>query len=70
MNLTHRVNDLLVVVHLGATFQQLFHRAFRAFDCSGNLVHILRLDDGLEIILENLREVVYKLQSWIPRLWY
>jgi hypothetical protein len=34
-----------------------------SFDCSGDVVDILRLNEGLEIILQDLRKVILKFRS-------
>lgn len=56
--LTQLLADLYLVAHLILFVQQLLHRAPHRL---GNLVHILRLNDGLQVILQDLGEVVLQL---------
>jgi hypothetical protein len=44
---------------LGAAFEEFPDLLDWAFDCSRDLIHILRLHDGLQVIFQDLGEVVY-----------
>lgn len=50
------------VVHLGSTLDQILDILDRTFDGSGDLVHILRLHDSLQVVFEHLGKVVY---AWL-----
>ena len=43
---------------MGAAFHEVADRLVGSFDGSRDLIHILRLDDSLEIILQHLSKVV------------
>lgn len=51
------------VVHLGTSLNKRADLLHGAFDSPGNLVNILRLDDGLQVVFQDLREVVCKYVS-------
>ncbi len=55
---TQGVNNLVQVVQGKPALDQSLDALVGGADGLGNLVDVLRLDDGLEIILEKLREVV------------
>jgi len=57
------VANLLEVVHLSSALDQSLDRLIGCADSSWNLVNILRLDNGLQVILEELGKVVYALIS-------
>lgn len=64
MTLTHGVHtedieNFFVIVLLNASLEEFFDGTLGSLDGFGNLIDILRLDHGFEIILENLGEVVY-----------
>lgn len=52
------VANLLKVVHLGSALNESLDGLVSCTDSSWNLVDILRLDNGLQVILEELGEVV------------
>lgn len=52
------IGDLLHVAQRGTALDQESHALVGAPDSLGDLVHILGLDDGLEVILQKLGEVV------------
>jgi hypothetical protein len=52
------VEHLVQVAHRDAAFNQGLDALVSGTDSLGNLVDVLRLDDGLEVILEQLGEVV------------
>ena len=54
------VEHLLQVVHLRAGADELSNGPFGALDSLGDLVDILRLDDSLQVVLEDLGEVVWE----------
>lgn len=49
---------MIHIVHLVTGLDQRSHLLDGSFHSPGDLVHILRLDDSFEIILQNLREVI------------
>ena len=49
-----------LILQLVLLIEQLLHAAL---DCPGDLVHVLRLDDGLQVVLQDLGEVVLQLGS-------
>lgn len=51
------------VVHLGTSLNKRTDLLHGALDSPGNLVNILRLDDGLQVVFQDLREVVCKYVS-------
>ena len=53
------IGDLFHVAQRGTALDQESHALLGAPDSLGDLVHILGLDDGLEVILQKLGEVVY-----------
>ena len=55
------VQNLVQVAQRGAAFQKALNRPLRATDSLRDLIDILRLDDGLQVILEDLGEVVLEL---------
>jgi hypothetical protein len=55
---TQNIEDLIEVLHLGTAFHEVADRLVGPFDGSRDLIHILRLDNSLEVILQNLGEVV------------
>jgi hypothetical protein len=58
MELTESVQDLVQVVHGLAAFNQELDSLVGGADRLGDLVDVLRLDNGPQIILQNLGEVV------------
>lgn len=57
---------MIEVVQLSAGLDESSHVLNRSLDGPGNLVNILRLDDSLEIVLQNLGEIVCtKLESCV-----
>jgi hypothetical protein len=51
---------MIHVVHLRTSFDERPNRSIRSFDGFWELIHILRLDDGFEIIFKDFRKVVCK----------
>lgn len=66
---TQKVANLILILAFIFLVQQLLDRTFDSF---GNLIHILRLDKGFQIIFKNLGEVILKLgtsemvQNFLP----
>ena len=60
MQLTEGIANLLQVIHRRAGADEVLDGPVGAPDGLGNLVDILGLDDGPEVILEKLREVVFR----------
>ena len=60
LHLTQRLADLHLVQHLVLLVEQLLHRAAHRLR---DLIHVLRFDDGLEVVLEDLGEVVLQLRA-------
>jgi hypothetical protein len=60
---TKHIHDLLHVVQLVTSFDEILHALDGTLDGAGNLIDILRLDDSLEVVLQDLREVVYCISS-------
>lgn len=60
-----RLDDLLdsCFVNLGALLDEEANGSVLALDGSGDLVDVLRLDDSLEVVLEDLCEVVLQLRT-------
>ena len=56
--LTQGVKHLVQVVHRDAAFDQGLDALVPRADGLGDLVDVLRLDDGLEVIFKKLGEVV------------
>jgi len=56
--LTKDVHDVLQVVQLGPSLDQVLDTLDRAPDSSWNLVDILRLHNSLQVVLEHLGKVV------------
>lgn len=56
------IANLLLVISLELGVEHLAD-SHSSLDGPGNVVHVLRLDKGLQVILENLRKVVLKLRS-------
>lgn len=52
------INHLIEVVHLSTSFDEFANRPICGLDGFGDLVDILRLDNSLEIVFEDLGEVV------------
>lgn len=48
------------VVHLRAGLDEVFDLLDWAFDRSRDLIDILRLHDGLQVIFQDLGEVIYE----------
>lgn len=57
-SLTKDVHDVLQVVHLSPSLDQVLDTLDRTPDGSRDLVDILRLYDSLQIVLEYLSEIV------------
>ena len=55
---TKNFADLFEIVHLRAALDEMANCFVGALDRFGDLVNILRLDDSLEIVLQDLGEVV------------
>lgn len=55
---TKLFHDMFHIVHLGACSDKRLHLLDWAFDCPGNLVDVLRLDNGLQIIFEDFGKVI------------
>lgn len=64
---TKHFNNLVKVLHLGTALDEVANRFVGALDGLGNLVHILRLDDGLEVVLQHLGEVVCLTSLYVPK---
>lgn len=58
--LTQNVKDFFHVLHSCLCLNEGSHSFIGTFDGLWNTVDILWFDDGLQVILENLREVVWK----------
>ena len=56
--LTQGIKHLVQVAQRVAAFNQGLDALVGGADSLGNLIHLLRLDNGLEIILEQFGEVV------------
>lgn len=56
---TEHIHDLLHVVQLDTSLDEILHALDGTLDCAGNLINILRFDDSLEVILQNLGEIIY-----------
>lgn len=56
--LTQHTADFFEVVHLGTAFDQAADGLIRGLDGFGNLIDVLRLDDGFKIILKKLCKVI------------
>lgn len=50
---------MIQIVQLSTSLDELADLFYGPLDGSGNLVNILRLDNGLQIVLQDLCEVVY-----------
>lgn len=59
MPLTHGINNLIIIVHLRAAFDQGFDGAVRALDSFGYLIDVLRLDDSFQVVLQHFCEIVW-----------
>jgi hypothetical protein len=59
MRRTENVHDLILVVKLDTSLNELGDLLDRALHSAGNLVDILGLNNSLQVVLENLGEVVY-----------
>lgn len=57
--LTKNIHDVVHIVHLVASLDQRQDLFDRSLDGLRDLINILRLDNSLQIIFKNLREVVY-----------
>jgi hypothetical protein len=55
------IGNLFHVTERGSTLNEVSDTLVGAFNSPGDLVHILRLDHGLEVILQKLGEIVLKL---------
>lgn len=55
---TEHIHDLLHVVQLDTSLDEVLHTLDGALDGAGNLIDILRLDDSLQVVLQDLGEVV------------
>lgn len=56
---TENIHDLVIVVELRAALDELLHLLDGSLHGAGDLVNVLGLDDGLQVILQNLGEVVW-----------
>ena len=56
---TEHIHDLLHVVQLDTSLDEILHALDGTLDSAGNLINILRFDDSLEVILQNLGEIIY-----------
>jgi len=59
MELTKCIDNLVQVVHRESSLDQCLDALIGTPDSPGDLVHILWLDNRLQIILKQLGEVVY-----------
>jgi hypothetical protein len=55
---TEHIHDLLHVVQLDTGLDDVLDTLNGALDSAGNLIDILRLDNSLQVILQDLGEVV------------
>ena len=62
------VDDLVEIIVCRAALHELSDGGQGTFDGLGNLVNILRLDDCVQVILEDLREIV--LQFIAAEVWH
>lgn len=56
--LTEGLENLIQIIHRQAALEQGFDALFGPSYSPGNLVDVLWLDNGLEVIFQQLREVV------------
>ena len=65
--LTEGIENLIQVLHAGTCLDEGLDALVAAADGARNLVNILRLDDGLEVILEQLGEVVWTVSGTVAK---
>jgi hypothetical protein len=58
---TKHIHDLLHVVQLVTSLDEILDALDGTLDGAGNLIDILRLDNSLQVVFQDLGEVVYLL---------
>lgn len=56
---TEHIHDLLHVVQLDTSRDEILHALDGALDGAGNLINILGLDNSLQVVLQDLGEIIY-----------
>ena len=56
---TKHIHDLLHIIQLDTSLDEILHALDGTLDGAGNLIDVLRLDDSLQVVLQDLGEVVY-----------
>lgn len=60
---TKNVHNVLQVIHLSSSFNEIANFPHIAFHGLRNLVNILRLDDSLQVVFQDFCEVVYRMSE-------